>query len=131
MTGLNTEEQSHGYRLGRFFALLEKAQKDALGKVNCSLREKCIGAASATPRIVFPMLLRQTQHHVSKAKKNQFEGYDIVFTTRLKDILGDMTDFPAVLPLHEQGRFMLGYYHQTNALYQKKTDSAENTEAAE
>ena len=43
----------------------------------------------------------------------------------MAEILGDMADFPAVLPLHEQGRFMLGYYHQTNALYQKKTNSAE------
>lgn len=38
-----------------------------------------------------------------------------------------MTAFPPVLSLEDQGRFMLGYYHQNNALYQKKTaDDAEN-----
>jgi len=125
MTTLNTDDQSSGYRLGRLFALLEKTQKDALGKVSAPLRERYIGAASATPRLVFPMLLRLTQHHVTKARKNGFDGYEAVFNNRMADILGDMTDFPAVLPLVEQGRFMLGYYHQTNAFYQKKTGSAE------
>ena len=87
----------------------------------------CVNAisASATPRLVFPMLLRLCQHHVTKAAKNDFAGYETVFNKRMAEILGDMADFPAVLPLHEQGRFMLGYYHQTNALYQKKTNSAE------
>lgn len=125
MNTLTTDDQSLGYRLGRLFALLEKTQKDALGTVNAPLRERYIGAASATPRLVFPMLLRLNQHHVTKAGKTGFSGYETVFNKRMADILGDMTDFPAVLPLHEQGRFMLGYYHQINALYQKKTDSAE------
>ncbi len=126
MTTLNTDDQSTGYRLGRLFALLEKAQKDALGTVNAPLRERYVGAASATPRLVFPMLLRLTQHHVTKARKTGFDGYETVFNTRMADILGDMTDFPAVLPLHEQGRFMLGYYHQTNAFYKKNNDSADS-----
>ena len=128
MTTLNTVEQSTGYRLGRLFALLEKAQKDALGSVGAPLRERYIGAASATPRLVFPMLLRLTQHHVTKARKTVFDGYEIQFNNRMADILTDITDFPAVLPLHEQGRFMLGYYHQTNSFYQKKTDAAEAEE---
>ena len=128
MTTLNTVEQSTGYRLGRLFALLEKAQKDALGSVGAPLRERYIGAASATPRLVFPMLLRLTQHHVTKARKTVFDGYEIQFNNRMADILSDMTDFPAVLPLHEQGRFMLGYYHQTNSFYQKKTDTAKAEE---
>lgn len=125
MNTLNEEEQSMGYRLGRLFALLEKTQKDALGTVNAPLRERYIGAASATPRLVFPLLLRLTQHHVTKAGKLKSAAYETVFNKRMGDILGEMTDFPAVLPLAEQGRFMLGYYHQTNALYRKKTDADE------
>lgn len=128
MTTLNTEESNTGYRLGRLFALLEKAQKDALGTVNAPLRERYIGAASATPRLVFPMLLRLAQHHVTKAQKDNFAKYDSVFSKRMAEITADMTDFPAVLSLEDQGRFMLGYYHQNNALYQKKTDSDESAE---
>lgn len=37
---LDKEEQNKGYRLGRLFAVLEKAQTDALGSVNASLRER-------------------------------------------------------------------------------------------
>lgn len=125
MSTLNIEEQSEGYRLGRLFALLEKTQKDSLGSVNAPLRERYIGSASATPRLVFPMLLRLTQHHVTKAIKTKSSGYEIFFNKMMDDILGGMTDFPATLPLAEQGRFMLGYYHQTNALYQKKSDATE------
>lgn len=115
MTTLNTDESNIGYRLGRAFALLEKAQTDALGTVNAPLRERYIGAASATPRVVFPMLLRLAQHHVTKAKKSKF-GYDVQFSQRIGEILADLKDFPAVLSLEDQGRFMLGYYHQNNAL---------------
>lgn len=42
---LDKEEQNKGYRLGRLFAVLEKAQTDALGSVNASLRERYIDAA--------------------------------------------------------------------------------------
>ena len=125
METMNEKTQNVGYRLGRAFALLEKTQKDALGAVNAPLRERYIGAASATPRLVFPVLLRLTQHHVTKARKTRSDAYEAVFTRRMGDILGNMTDFPATLSLADQGRFMLGYYHQMNALYQKKTDAAE------
>ncbi len=126
MTTLNTDETNIGYRLGRVFAILEKAQRDALGNnINASLRERYIGAASATPRMVFPLLLRLTQHHVTKAKKSSFSGYEITFSKMLSDILENMTDFPAVLSLADQGRFMLGYYHQNNANYQKKNETSE------
>ena len=79
--------------------------------------------ASATPRLVFPMLLRLAQHHVTKAKKNQFDGYDVRFSRQVGDILAGMSDFPATLSLEDQGRFMLGYYHQNNALYARKDDA--------
>ena len=130
MHTLNEGEKNIGYRLGRAFALLEKTQKDALGKVNAPLRERYIGAASATPRLVFPVLLRLTQHHVTKASKNGKDTYEVFFNRLMGDILGDMTDFPATLSLADQGRFMLGYFHQTNALYRKKDADAATDEVA-
>ena len=121
MTTLNADESNTGYRLGRVFALLEKAQRDALKDLNASLRERYIGAASSTPRLVFPSLLRLAQHHVTKVRKSGIAGYDVLFSQRIGDVLADLTDFPAVLSLEDQGRFMLGYYHQMNALYRKKS----------
>ena len=123
---LDKEEQNKGYRLGRLFAVLEKAQTDALGSVNTSLRERYIGAASTRPCLVFPQLLKTAQFHISKSAK-QHPGYDIRFSRLVSEIMDGMTVFPPVLSLEDQGRFMLGYYHQNNALYQKKTaDDAEN-----
>ncbi len=133
MQTLNENALNIGYRLGRAFAILEKAQKDALGKdVNAPLRERYIGAASATPRLVFPLLLRLAQHHITKVRKNpKSQGYETIFSKRMGDILDEVNDFPAVLSLADQGRFMLGYYHQTTALYQKKADAAESAKAVE
>lgn len=123
---LDKEEQNKGYRLGRLFAVLEKAQTDALGSVNASLRERYIGAASTRPCLVFPQLLKTAQFHISKSAK-QHPGYDIRFSRLVSEIMDGMTVFPPVLSLEDQGRFMLGYYHQHNALYQKNTaDDAEN-----
>lgn len=126
METMNEESRNVGYRLGRAFALLEKTQKDALGKeINASLRERYIDAASATPLLVFPGLLRLHQHHVTKAKKARGNAYETMCGKCMGAILGDVDDFPAVLSLADQARFMLGYYHQMNALYRKKTDADE------
>lgn len=123
---LDKEEQNKGYRLGRLFAVLEKAQTDALGSVNTSLRERYIGAASTRPCLVFPQLLKTAQFHISKRAK-QHPGYDIRFSRLVSEIMDGMTAFPPVLSLEDQGRFMLGYYHQNKALYPQKTaDDAEN-----
>lgn len=123
---LDKEEQNKGYRLGRLFAVLEKAQSDALGNVNASLRDRYIGAASARPGLVFPQLLKTAQFHVSKRAK-QHPGYDVRFSRLVGEIVAGMPVFPPVLSLEDQGRFMLGYYHQNNALDQKKTaNEAEN-----
>lgn len=126
METVNEKTRNVGYRLGRAFALLEKTQKDALGKeINATLRERYIGAASATPLLVFPGLLRLHHHHVTKAKKARGNAYETMCGKCMGAILGDVDDFPAVLSLADQARFMLGYYHQMNALYQKKTDADE------
>ncbi len=50
---LNEQEINIAYLLGRLFALLEKAQYDALGKVNASIVDKYLNSALATPQTVF------------------------------------------------------------------------------
>ena len=52
---LDKESTSPAYRLGRLFAVLESAQRQALGgQVNATIRDRYYGAASATPASVFP-----------------------------------------------------------------------------
>lgn len=110
---LNEQNTSPAYRLGRLFAVLEKAQQDANPGLNSTIRDRYFGAASATPRAVFPQLLRLAQHHISKAE------YGSLLDKRIETIMAGLDSFPSHLNLEEQGLFMLGYYHQRQALYQK------------
>ena len=112
---LDTERKDVPYLLGRLFSLLEKNQRDALGNnINSTIRDRYIASASATPRRVFPLLLRLGQHHISKSDYGNLKQRD------LADVMKDIPDFPASLTLEEQGIFFLGYYQQNIANYTKK-----------
>ena len=102
------------YLLGRLFALLEKTQSDAVGAVGASIKDRYIGAASATPLLVFPQLLRLAQHHIGKA------GYGKDNEDKIAGVMRGIDVFPPHLTLPEQGDFFIGYYHQRVANYQKK-----------
>lgn len=109
---LDIERRDPAYRLGRLFALLEKAQKDATNPT-ATIRDRYFGAASATPAVVFPQLLRLSQHHISKA---EYGGY----TDKLMaEVVDGIDELPKHLSLEDQGLFTLGYYHQRNVLYRK------------
>lgn len=115
---LDTENKKPAYLLGRLFAVLEKAQQDALGKgINATIKDRFFGSASATPKSVFPQLLRLAQHHIDKAE------YGLKNDKLIEEILGDIQDFPPHLTLDEQGLFVIGYYHQRQAFFAKKTET--------
>ena len=114
--GLDLTRQDPAYRLGRLFALMEKTQSDALGTVGSSIRDRFYGAASATPRSVFPRLLRTYQHHLAKLDG----GWKINRERQVQEVMGPLVEFPAHLNLAEQGVFAIGYYHQVQDLYTKK-----------
>ena len=117
---LNEECTNTAYLLGRLFAVLEKAQQDASGgKLNATIRDRYFGAASATPQSIFPVLLRLAQHHIAKSE------YGGVVDRQIEAIIGELDGFPPHLNLEEQGNFILGYYHQRQALYKKKQTEAE------
>lgn len=118
-----------GYLLGRLFAVLEKTQTLAQGTVNASIKDRYYGAASATPRTVFPILLRLNVHHQNKAedKSKGLAGY---FAKQLSEVMDKLpTDFPATLSLRSQGTFALGYFHQMNR--RKNVEASEPTTAPE
>lgn len=115
---LNKESTDVAYRLGRLFAALEKAQRDALPGINTTIRDRYYGSASATPKTVFPQLIRLAQHHIQKAE------YGRVSDKNIEDILQEVAEFPAHLSLDQQGRFALGYYQQRQAFYPKSEESA-------
>jgi CRISPR-associated protein Csd1 len=111
--GLNEKFNNPEYLLGRLFAVLEKAQQDANPGINATIKDRYFASACATPATVFPILLRLAQHHISKSDY----GYSI--DRKIEPIMNEISKFPAHLTLEQQGIFILGYYHQRVALYQK------------
>jgi CRISPR-associated protein Csd1 len=119
---LDETNKNTGYRLGRLFAALEKIQAEAHPGLNATIRDRYYGAASGTPVTVFPILMRMKNHHISKLEN---KGRAINLEKMLAEIIDGISDFPAHLPIEDQGRFAIGYYHQTQKFYQKNIKEGE------
>ncbi len=117
---MDTNCTNVGYRLGRLFAVLEKLQQAAINNPNVTIVDRFFGAASATPVVVFPRLLRLAQHHATKAEK--LGGYYQKLIEEILEPLDPQNTFPSALELHDQGMFALGYYHQRAELWKKKSE---------
>lgn len=112
---LDPDNTQPAYRLGRLFATLEKIQEEASPGLNATIRDRYYGAASSTPVAVFTTLLRLKNHHVGKLSPGRATQMEKL----VGEILSDVADFPKQLPLQDQGRFALGYYHQRQAFFTK------------
>lgn len=119
---LNEENKDVPYRLGRLFAVLEKAQSDSNKDLKSTINSKYFSSASTTPAVVFPVLLKLAQHHIAKSdwgfKSNQW----------IEEVVSGIDKFPAYMNLEDQGKFMLGYYHQRKAFFKKKEASEDKLE---
>lgn len=120
---LNQDEKNPAYRLGRLFAIYEKLQSDAIQKSNVTIKDQFYGSASATPASVFPLLDRKAAHHLATLRKDPARaGWAFRHEQRLAEVFeGLETGFPASLGLEEQGRFVIGYYHQRAKLFEGKS----------
>jgi CRISPR-associated protein Csd1 len=122
---LDLSNPNPAYRMGRLFAALEKIQEESSPGLNATIRDRYYGAASSTPVVVFTTLLRLKNSHLKKLSV----GRGLWFEKLIGEILETVTDFPKHLPLPDQGRFALGYYHQRQDFFTKKpTDSTLITE---
>ncbi len=130
---LDRQSTHPGYLLGRLFAELENAQERAIPNTNATVRDRYYGAASATPASVFPMLLRNVQNHLSKLRKGSEKDKAIAgaITRNMREIVDGLEDhFPKSLKIEDQGRFAIGYYHQSQARFVRRADG-EDTETKE
>lgn len=119
---LDESNTNAGYRLGRLFAVLEKIQEEANPGINATIRDRYYGAASSTPVTVFSALLKLKNHHLSKLDNR---GRAVNLEKRVGEIMDGISDFPAQLPLADQGRFAIGYYHQRQDFFKKHDTSIE------
>ncbi len=124
---LDTSNPNAAYRIGRLFAVLEKIQEESSGgqgRLNSTIRDRYYGAISSTPASLLPLLCKLKNHHVGKLDdRGKAMLYRAFQDSRPDDYIGKimwgLEHIPAHLPLHDQGRFALGYYHQRQAFFSK------------
>ena len=118
---LDKTNTNQAYLCGRLFAVLERIQQAAAeAELNRTIRDTYFSTAAAHPAMVFPKVMKLSQYHLSKLNEGKFKYFS-------KEI-GDITDmlngeFPNVLNLTEQGKFIIGYYQQRNSYYNTKKES--------
>ena len=125
--GLNENCNEQAYVLGRLFAVLELIQKDANPGINSTIKDRYFNSACATPASVFPILIKLKNSHLKKIERGS-TGLKIQYEKTITELMGKLNmaetqiGFPRRLSLEEQGKFMLGYYHQIQKRYEKKED---------
>ncbi len=130
---LDPNHDHPAYLLGRAFSLYDRLQFAALGETNATLKDRYYGSASATPVVVFPLLARGSIHHLGSLRKKGSGGLAHWYEQEIAGVLTKLgPEFPRVLSLEEQGRFALGYYHQTHRTKKAEPSGGEeNGEANE
>lgn len=108
------------YLLGRLFSVLEAVQKAANPGINTTIKDRYFNAACATPGMAFPTLLRLSQKHLRKLNDGLATYYDKQITELMAQL--PESGFPARLSLPDQGKFAIGYYHQTQKRFAKKNE---------
>lgn len=127
--GDNMNEDKVGYKLGELFAILEKAQKDAVKNiiVTKTIVNKYIQKASASPSLVFPRLLEDSTHHTNKVDY----GMKKKIAEKLSELEQFETPFPRKLNDEEKCLFHMGYYKMNNKLYDEIKKKAEENKEKE
>ena len=128
---LDENEKDVAYVLGRIFAVWERIQEEAANgdksdkkkKINATIKDKYFNSMCSTPARIFPILQKLSGHHLKKLEQNQ-PGFRVNLEKQLTYLMAKLepNSIPKILNLEEQGRFVLGYYHQVQARYTKKED---------
>lgn len=121
---LDKENCGQAYLCGRLFAVLEKLQQDASNNsLNRTIKEAYFASASSKPAIIFPKLIKLGQNHLNKVKYPTF--YNKLIGEIMEKLEGE---FPETLLLVEQGKFIVGYYQQYQAFFEKNETLNEELE---
>lgn len=130
LVSLDRYSSSIAYNLGRLFAAYAYAE-EKFTRRNATIRDKYMGAGSATPRRVFPILMRGYEHNRSGlAKDPKKRGAGVIAdkaVAQIIDALPGEERLPASLSLEDQAQFFIGYYHQERDFYSKSDTTVDET----
>lgn len=119
--GLNEESQETSYVLGRLFAVLESIQLDASDGIKTTIRDRYFNSACAAPASVFPVLMKLKNSHMKKLERSK-KYLENDYEELLTKLMCKLDTYPKRLSLEEQGKFILGYYHQMQKKYEKREE---------
>lgn len=117
---LDKTNSNIGYLCGRLFATLLRQQEQSSNWQNSSIRTRYMNAASTTPATVFPTIMNLAMHHAEKLTLGSRIHYDKLISEIMSKI--PVEGFPPHLDLNDQGRFMVGYYHQYQDFFSAKNE---------
>ena len=117
--GINEESKEKTYELGRLFSVLESIQMDTNPGIKATIRDRYFNSACATPASIFPVLIKLKNSHMKKLERDKGNA-KICYEKLLTDLMEKLDEYPRRLSLEEQGKFILGYYHQMQKKYEKK-----------
>lgn len=127
--GLNEERSDAPYVLGRLFSVLESIQEAASPGLNSTIKNKYFDSASATPSVIFPIMISLCEKHLTKLARDS-KGLAFHYEKMRGELLGKLDAFPKRLSLEEQGDFILGYYHQNQKRYEKHDAESDQIQEA-
>ena len=114
---LDKENTNQAYLCGRLFAILERLQQEASNySLNRTVKDAYFASASTRPLLVFPKLINLAiQSYLKKAQ------YPMFYNKLIGEVMVKLNGgFPDHFSLKEQGEFIVGYYQQNQAFYEKK-----------
>jgi CRISPR-associated protein Csd1 len=109
--GLDVTNTETAYVCGRLFAVLCRIQRAAQGKLNRDFASSSLRAVMDNPQEFLPRVWEQGEYYLSKPKP----GIARILAGELHavtDLLG-ASGFPAEFTGDQQGKFLLGFRHQS------------------
>ena len=89
--------------------------------IKATIRDRYFNSACATPATIFPVLIKLKNSHMKKLERDKGSA-KIYYEKLLTELMGKLDEYPKRLLLEEQGKFILGYYHQVQKKYEKREE---------
>lgn len=120
---LDDADNNPSYLAGRLFAVLESLQYTATKldnkdkKLNTTLADRYLSAASTSPARVMPELLRGSQAHLKKLRSRNRDGLAVHYAKQRDGLSGRIKPMPLALGLADQCLWFNGYADQRNHFF--------------